>query len=184
MDPFLGEIRYFSFNYVPQNWASCNGAQMQVKQNAALFSLLNKFYGGDGITNFNLPDLRGRVAMGFGSFPAPSGSITYNLGASGGMETVPLTIEQMPGHTHNAMATNLAGNAAIPTSNTLAKDGTPSTGTPFPIYADLGSSPSPLVPLNAAALGSTGGGAGHENRQPFLTLNACIAITGIYPPRQ
>lgn len=165
-DPFLGEIRTFSFNIVPQGWASCDGQLLQITQNNALYSLLGIRYGGDGKTNFNLPDFRGRAPIHY--------TTGYTIGSRAGSETVTLTTTQIPAHTHGLQATSNTTTVNTPGGNALA-----SSPTSYPIYIDSAN----LVQMNANALANEGGGAGHNNMQPVLVLNFCIATTGIYPPR-
>jgi len=166
--PFIAEIRIFAFNFAPRGWAMCNGQLLPINQNQALFSLLGTSYGGNGQTNFALPDLRSRVAAGFNN--------SLFLGSQVGIETVTLSVSQMPTHTHNAVATNNAASSDNPQNQTWAKDGTgavtgyaPSTGS--------------LVNMAASAITNTGGGQAHSNVQPYLVLNFCIALQGNFPSR-
>lgn len=178
-DPFVGEIRINSFNYAPQGWASCNGQQLTIQQNAALYSLIGKAFGGDGVKNFNLPDLRGRTPVGFYTYPTTIGQLThYNMGQADGTETVTLTTTQIPAHTHLWQATNVAGTVAAPTNNLYAQS-------PIDLYATLpNSGSSGLTPFHPKIMDDTGGSQAHNNMQPFLVLNFVIALNGIYPPRQ
>jgi microcystin-dependent protein len=168
MDPFLGEIRAFSFGIVPRGWLSCSGQILPISHNAALFSLLGIQYGGDGVNTFALPDLRGRAAI--------SQSPQYLQGSAAGTETVTISATSLPSHTHVASATSSTANAPNPNSGILA---VPADST-FAIYGPAQS----LVPIAPASLGQTGGSMPHNNVQPYLVLNYCIAIQGIFPSRQ
>jgi len=167
MDPFLAEIRIFTGNFVPKGWALCNGQLMPISQNTALFSLLGTTYGGDGKANFALPDLQGRSPMHPGSGP---GLTPRSLGESGGAESVALTLNEMPSHTHQL----LAGGTATDTAPGGKVLGQPSAK----IYGPPGSA---LV-MSAAAIGQMGGQP-HDNRQPYLTVNFIIALQGVFPSR-
>lgn len=181
MDPFLGEVRIFSWSWAPQGWALCNGALLPTQQNPALNALLGQTYGGNGTTQFALPDLRGRtpVHMGIGQ-----DGITYQQGKAGGAEAVTLTAATMPQHTHavNALG-GTKGNFSGPKSAIPATVGVPATTTTtVNIYAAANAGP--LTQLNAGSLSTEGGGAAHNNMQPFQVLNFCIATLGLFPPRQ
>lgn len=177
-DPFLGEIRINSFNYAPKGWASCDGQSMIIQQNAALYALLGVAFGGDGKTNFNLPDLRGRTPVGNYTNSGTIGQLThYNIGAAGGAETVTLTTTQIPAHTHTWQAVNTAAANLTPADNLYAQS--PSTlYTALPATGSQG-----LVPFNPKIMGNAGGGQAHNNMQPFLALNFVIALSGTFPPR-
>lgn len=170
MEPFLGEIRIFSFGLIPRGWAACNGQLLSIAQNSALFSLLGTQYGGDGRTNFALPDLRGRAGVHFGDFlGAP-----YALGQAAGSETVTLTTAQLPAHNHLAMATTMTANFFAPVSGIFASV---DAAADFPIYGAANN----LLAIDPSTVTADGGGQPHENMQPFLVLNACIALQGIFP---
>lgn len=165
-EPFLGEIRAFSFGIVPRYWAQCQGQLLPINQNQALFALLGTTYGGDGRVNFGLPDLRGRVSAGAG--PA------LPLGKKVGGESVTLNINQVPMHTHLVNGSPNAAKAAGPNGNYLAESkGMPYVKSPPPAKTTT-LYPSSVTPL---------GGQPHENRQPYLAVNFCIALQGIFPPR-
>lgn len=168
-DPFLGEIRLFGFGYAPQGWAKCDGQLLQINQNNALYSLLGIRYGGDGRTNFNLPDFRGRVPLHRGT--------GYTIGQKGGAEAVALTIDTMPAHNHSAFGTTDAGYAFKPDGG--IKCLATSTDATDPIYQ----TPQSLLAMNAGVISANGGGQTHNNMQPSQVINFCIATTGIYPPR-
>ena len=166
MEPFIGEIRLVPFTYAPKGWAICAGQLLPINQNQALFALLGTMYGGDGRTTFALPDLRGRVPIGAGQSSAGS---SYPLGATGGQETVELKTRQLPGHAHAVRASSAAATTKNPTAAFPARGGA--------YAADRN------VRMKAGMIGRTGGGEGHENRQPYLSLNYIIALHGIFPPQ-
>lgn len=162
-EPFLSEIRIMSFDFPPKGWAFCNGQLLPIMQNQALFSLLGTTFGGDGRVNFALPDLRDRTPIHVGS--------GHTLGERGGSQVVTLSIAQLPIHGHTLNATSDAGTVTNATNNVLANSN------PSEIYA----SPQQLVALNQDSVSITGGSQPHNNMQPFLTLNLCIALQGIFP---
>jgi microcystin-dependent protein len=164
-EPFLAEIRIMSFSFAPKGWALCNGQLLPINQNQALFSLLGTTNGGDGRVNFALPDLRGRVPIHVGS--------GHTLGEKGGEQAHTLSIAELPTHTHTVSATSTSSDpngTNIPGGNLLSAG-------PAEIYA----APSQLVALNAGTVGNTGGSQAHQNMEPFLVLNFCIALQGIFP---
>jgi microcystin-dependent protein len=165
-EPFLGEIRIFSFSFAPKGWAQANGQFLPINQNTALFSLLGTTYGGNGTQTFALPNLQGGVTMGF--------SGTHPQGQSLGEASHALTISEMPAHTHVPSANNALGTQSAPAGNYWANDSN--------LNATFGSAPN--ATLNPAAIANTGGGQAHSNMMPYLTLNFCIALQGIFPPRQ
>lgn len=168
-DPYLSEIRIMSFNFAPQGWAQCNGQLLPINQNQALFSLLGTTFGGNGQTNFALPDLRGRTPIHFGN--------GHTLGEKAGQEAHTLTISALPEHTHvmNAKApANGSGNVAQPVGAFL------SNSAPAEIYNSGAGNPGVLTPT-PATISNVGGSQAHENRQPFLTLTFCIALQGLFP---
>jgi microcystin-dependent protein len=177
-DPFLAEIRFFPFNFAPIGWALCEGQLLPISQNTALFSLVGTYYGGDGVRTFALPDLRGRAPIGFGS---GAGLSTIALGEMSGTETVTLLQTQMPSHTHPMDAVAAAANTNVPSAGQMPAEGHGSGRGAYTIrsYAASGTS----TTLATAAVGAAGGGSPHNNLQPYLTLNWCIALRGIYPPR-
>ena len=174
MENFIAQIALFGFSYAPKGWAQCNGQLLSIQQNQALFSLLGTTYGGDGITTFALPDLRGRRAINTGQGPGLS---NYTLGQVGGQENVTLVSNQMPTHIHMAFGVAAAGNQDSPQNNTWAKD---NNGTMLN-YAPWDSTKAGQ--MHPSALGNAGGNQPHENRPPYLAANYCIALTGIYPSR-
>lgn len=175
-DPFVAEIRIFPFTFAPTGWAFCDGQLVTISQNTALFSLLGTTYGGDGKSNFALPDLQGRVPIHTGQGPGLS---LYDLGEALGSDTVTLLQSEIPAHAHTLGAEDpgIGGadqSAPSPTS-VLAQ----STGG-FAYRPDASSQP---VQMNQKAVGALGGSQPHNNLQPYLALNFCIALQGIYPPR-
>jgi microcystin-dependent protein len=168
-EPFLSEIRIMSFNFPPKGWAFCNGQLLPINQNQALFALLGTNYGGNGQTNFALPDLRGRTPIHRGG--------GFTLGQRGGSEAVTLGISQLPAHAHalNARAPDdPSGNTNLPGGNFF------SNSAPAELYNNESGTPA-LQPTNSGAVGSTGGSQAHNNMAPYIVLNFCIALQGIFP---
>lgn len=174
-DPFVAEIRIFGFNFAPTGWAQCNGQLLPISQNTALFSLLGTFYGGNGQTTFALPDLQGNAAMHPGQ---GQGLSLRDLGEMGGSQTVTLIISEMPVHTHLPVNAKNAGGQADPTGNMWGTSNAAKAAANF--YAVPGSA---TVNMNAQALALTGGSLPHNNLMPYLILNFCIAMQGVFPPR-
>jgi len=171
-DPFVAEIRIFPFNFAPRGWAWCDGQLMPLSQNTALFSLLGTTYGGNGKSNFALPDLQGRAPMHPGQGPGLS---LHDLGETGGSETVTLLESEIPFHSHALMASTDPANAQIPgPSLSLARA---SGGTAY------NPSASGLVSMSDQAIAPAGGNQPHNNMQPYLTFYFCIALQGVFPPR-
>lgn len=176
-EPYISQIEAFPFGYAPKNWALCAGQLLPINQYQALFSLIGTYYGGDGVRNFALPDLRGRVALGFGQ---GTGLSNYAIGQQGGQEGHTLVVTETPTHTHTINATNngATGGSNVPgASVTLGSGYATSSGSPA---VNIYSADSATIPMGS--LGATGGQA-HENRMPYLALNYCIALAGIYPSR-
>lgn len=173
MDPFVAEIRLFPFNFPPKGWAFCDGQLLPISQNTALFSLLGTTYGGDGKSTFALPDLQGQAAMFAGQGPG----LSYrDLGETGGTETVTLLPTEIPSHTHALRSVLDPAELTLPTNAALTR----SDGGPF--YRAPGGAT--LAPMSAEALPPAGGDQPHNNMQPYLTLNFCISLQGLFPPRQ
>jgi microcystin-dependent protein len=170
-DPFVAEIRIFPFNFAPKGWAWCDGQLMPLSQNTALFSLLGTTYGGNGKSNFALPDLQGRSPMHPGQGPGLS---LHDLGETGGSETVTLLESEIPAHSHSWRVTaGDAGEDRTPGNEALAR----STG--GNLYVAAGS----LVGMAPETLAPAGGDQPHNNLQPYLTCYFCIALQGVFPPR-
>ncbi|HVF61350.1 MAG TPA: tail fiber protein [Thermoanaerobaculia bacterium] len=169
-DPFVAEIRIFPFNFAPKGWAWCDGQLMPLSQNTALFSLLGTTYGGNGKSNFALPDLQGRAPMHPGQGPGLS---LHDLGEIGGSETVTLLESEIPSHSHSLVASQADGVERIPTDQLLA------TGIGISAYQ----TPGPLTQLSPNGLTPAGGDQPHNNLQPYLTFYFCIALQGVFPPR-
>ena len=167
--PFVGEIRMFAGNFAPAGWMFCDGSQLPISENETLFQLIGTTYGGDGQTTFNLPDLRGRVPIHQGTNPATG--TTFTLAEQTGVETVTLTTQQIPSHTHALLATTATGTQVNPGGNLLANSQGPQ---PY-IQED------PDNNLNPQALAVAGGSQPHENMQPYLGLNFIISLFGIFP---
>jgi microcystin-dependent protein len=173
-DPFVAEIRIFPFSFAPKGWAFCDGQLLPLSQNTALFSLIGTYYGGDGKSNFALPDLQGRSPLSQGQGPGLSERF---LGEQDGSATVTLQQTEMPLHPHGLMAQNFPASDNVPTAKTLARgSGSPALN----IYAPPGT----LAMMSPAAVAPAGGGMPHNNLMPYLTLNFCIALQGVFPPRQ
>lgn len=167
-EPFLAEIKIFSFGFPPKGWAMCNGQLLPINQNQALFSLLGTMYGGNGQTNFALPNVRGRVPLHEGN--------GHTLGEAAGSTAVTINQQQMPTHTHF-----LTNNMAIVDANTNATQGAPGGNN----WANYGKAQwctsAPNAAMNPQAVGNVGGSQPHTNMQPYLALNFCIALQGIFP---
>jgi microcystin-dependent protein len=184
--PYLSQIALFAFNFAPKGWATCSGQLLPINQNQALFALLGTTYGGNGQTTFALPDLRGRVPMGFGQgTPSP-----YYLGETGGSETAPLDVTHLPSHVHGIDVSALTA-ATARCTNTTADQRSPASGVPAieaaGVTATYSSSATPDANMRTGAMAVTmtpdvaGGGQPHANLQPYLALTYCIALQGIFP---
>jgi microcystin-dependent protein len=170
MDPFVAEVRIFGFNFPPSGWAFCNGQTLPISQNTALFSLVGTFYGGDGRSTFALPNLQGRFALGQGSGPGLSPRV---VGEAGGAETVTLTSAQMAQHSHSLQGTNIVADSGSPAGNLLGAS----------VAAPTYRVPVNTVAMAAESLAPAGAGQPHNNLSPFVGLNFCIALQGVFPPR-
>ncbi|MFN3303911.1 MAG: phage tail protein [Roseateles sp.] len=170
-DPFIAEIRVMPYNFAPRGWARCDGQLMPIQQNTALFSLLGTNFGGDGRATFGLPNLQDRFAMGTGMGPGLSDRV---IGEATGQAAVTLTTSEMPAHSHTLMA-GLTPNATSPTGAVMS----PTASGGGNVYR----APGALAAMAAGTVSTTGGNQPHNNRQPFLGLQFCIALQGIFPPR-
>jgi microcystin-dependent protein len=170
-DPFVAEVRIFGFNFAPKGWAFCNGQLMPLSQNTALFSLLGTTYGGDGKSTFALPDMQGNAPMHPGQGPGLS---LHDLGETSGSETVSLLESEIPAHAHTLRASSDDGDLAAPNqTRSLARS---SGGFAYAPAQNL-------TQMAWQALAPAGGDMPHNNMQPYLTLNFCIALQGVFPPR-
>lgn len=174
--PFMAQVEIFSFNFAPKGWAQCNGQLLPINQNQALFALLGTTYGGDGRTTFGLPDLRSRVPISYNN--------GFVLGERGGEEAVTLNIQTMAAHTHPMMANNSTGNTDTPGTSVALGIGT-NKGTANPggtfnidIYSTTTAPGGALAP---ASVSNSGGSQAHSNIMPYMVLNMCIALQGIFP---
>jgi microcystin-dependent protein len=162
--PFVGEIRMVGFNFAPVGWAFCDGSLLSIAQNETLFQLIGTTYGGDGVNTFALPDLRSRVPMHMGG--------GHTLGEMSGQESVTLTVQQIPVHTHAAAADNKAGGLASPAGSVWAASNN---------YKQFDPPAGANVLMNLQAVASDGGGQPHDNMLPFLAINFIISLFGIFP---
>jgi microcystin-dependent protein len=165
-NPYLGEIRLFAGNFAPAGWAFCDGRPLPISENDALFTLIGTTYGGDGQETFNLPDLRSRVPLHIGN-----GVI---LGETGGVESVTLTVQQTPTHSHPLLGSTALGSSTTPQNAVLAQDNIAG--------ADLYIEDTPTASMATTAITPVGGSQPHENLQPYLVINYIIALFGVFPP--
>lgn len=180
MEPYLGQIELFPFNYAPSGWMPCQGQTLNIQQYQGLFALISNIYGGDGVKTFMLPDLRGRAAINWGG--ATAHTTAYPQGMQVGTETVALTSAALSSHTHTVWASQQNADTADATGNYFAQPVISKTVQSVqPLYASP--TAGALVALNADMVSKVGGGSGHDNMQPYLTLNYCIAVSGIFPMR-
>jgi microcystin-dependent protein len=184
-DYFVGQIVLFPFNFPPTGFAFCQGQLLPLAQNTALFSLLGTQYGGDGKTTFALPNLQGIAALGFGQGPGLS---NYPQGTTGGSEAIALTAQAMPRHTHAMTATAVSchggpGNERTPAGNLPATESTGVTATYSGAAANATMRAGSIGASGSATVAAAGSGNPHENRQPYLVMNYCIALQGIFPQR-
>lgn len=172
MDPFVAEIRIFGFTFAPRGWAFCNGQLLPLSQNTALFSLLGTTYGGDGRSNFALPNLQGSAPMHPGQGPGLS---LHDLGETGGSPSLTLLESQIPAHSHTPRVQTTVASKSTPANNSLSRV---SGATPY-----LPPAGAALVAMAPEAVAPAGGNQPHNNMMPYLALNFCIALQGIFPPR-
>jgi microcystin-dependent protein len=168
MPPFIGEIRMFAGNFAPAGWAFCDGQTLAISENDALFTLIGTMYGGDGEETFQLPNLQSRIPIHFGT---GTDGVNYTQGELAGVESVTLTGQQIPIHTHTMLGSSNAANTGNPTNKVIAQ----SANVTYMIVSD------PTVQMNAAAVTPIGGSQPHENCQPFLCINYIISLFGVFP---
>lgn len=175
MEPFLGQIQAFGFNFAPRGWAMCDGQLLPISQNQALFSLLGTIYGGDGRTTFALPDLRGRSMVHMGTGPGLS---LIQIGQRGGQESVTISVNEMPSHSHTATlhGETTAADKKNPNNKMLALTETNTYALPVPAE-------NKTMAAESIVIQSTGGGQSMNIRNPYLGVNICIALEGIFPSR-
>ncbi|MDL2718600.1 MAG: tail fiber protein [Acidobacteriota bacterium] len=169
-NPFVAEIRIYPFNFAPKGWAFCDGQILPISQNTALFSLLGTTYGGDGKSNFALPNMQGTAPMHPGQGPGLS---LHDLGETGGSDTVTLLESEIPSHSHGVIVSQSDGTDQQAGQELFASG----------IGLAMFTLPGAMTAMNSAALAPSGGDQPHNNMQPYLTLNFCIALQGVYPPR-
>ncbi len=167
-EPFLSEIRIFSFDFPPKGWAFCNGQFLPINQNQALFALLGTVYGGNGQTTFALPNLRGRVPIHEGS--------GHTLGETAGSSSVTVNVQQLPQHIHFGNGVSDIADTQTPVGNFLA-------GVDTAVFEQIYADPGALVAMSPQAVSSVGGSQPHNNMMPYLVLNFCIALQGIFPSK-
>jgi microcystin-dependent protein len=166
-EPFVGEIRMVGFNFPPVGWAFCDGQLLPISENDVLFTLIGTTYGGDGQTTFALPDLQGRMPIHQGQGP---GTSNYTIGEKAGVETVTLTTNQIPAHTHPPLAQTQAGNQPSPQNNVWASSS-----------LNQFQPPSANTAMNTQLISATGGSQPHDNMMPFLTISFIISLFGVFP---
>lgn len=179
-EPFVAQITMYGFNFPPKGWAFCQGQILPISQNTALFSLLGTMYGGDGKSNFALPNLQDRAAVSFGQSP---GTSDYAQGENDGQPTVTLLQTEMPVHNHSFIASTASGTTTSSSNNQL---GVGASGDKQNSYNANIYSPNPAkatTGLSPMSIGPAGSSLPHNNMQPYLTLNFCIALQGVFPPR-
>jgi microcystin-dependent protein len=168
-DPFVGQLKLFAGNFAPSGWVLCDGRELDIANNVTLYNLIGTTFGGDGVSTFRVPDLRGRVPIGLGSDTFGN---TYQLGAPAGAETVTLTTNQMPTHTHSFMVSSAAGTTSAPGNNFLA--GLPTGDLMYKKAHPTGS-------MAGDVLATAGGSQPHDNLQPLMAINYIMAVDGVYP---
>jgi microcystin-dependent protein len=173
---FIGAMAIFGCNFPPKNWAFCNGQLIPIAQNTALFSLLGTTFGGNGTTNFGLPNLQSRIPIG--QFQGP-GLQDYTLGQMTGEENHSLLLNELPSHTHNMLVNNLDGDINIPTASSAIALANDINGDKGMLYSNL----APNTILASTTIGQVGNGLPHSNLQPYLAVNVCICLFGVFPSR-
>lgn len=176
---FIGQVMMAGFGFAPRYWAQCNGQLLPINQNQALFSLLGTQFGGNGVTNFALPDLRSRTPVGYASSVDPSWQPPFvQIGQASGVENVTLLSSNLPTHTHAVQASTTNGNNRIPSGRVFGTSA--STAVAPNLYASSGGA---LIPQNAQTVATAGNTQPHTNLQPYSAINFCIALQGIFPSR-
>jgi microcystin-dependent protein len=179
MDPFVAEIRIFPFNFAPKGWAFCDGQVLSISQNTALFSLLGTFYGGNGQSTFALPNLQGSAAMHTTQYSGGGPFGQFDIGQTGGEEFVTLLTSEMPTHSHTVQGDFDSGNA----TETSPANAVLVNSAPTSLFSNPAVHAPQLGLMNPAMVSVAGGSQPHNNLMPYLTLNYCIALQGVYPPR-
>lgn len=174
MDPYIGDIRIFAGNYAPKGWMLCNGALLDISNYSTLFTIIGTTYGGDGMSTFSLPDLRGRLPVGFGT---GVGLTPRVIGQTFGSESVTLLTTQIPPHAHDLLANTAEATTSSPTGNVFAAN------TTDVFYAELPSTGPQPQTMNVASVQSTGGTQPHDNIMPSTAMNYIICVEGIFPSR-
>lgn len=174
--PYVGEIRLFAGNFPPNGWMFCSGQLLPISENDVLFTLIGTTYGGDGQSTFALPNLQSRIPIHMGT---GNGLSTYVIGETGGAEQVTLSVNQIPSHTHPALATTAQGNTNIPAANAILASMGPAGIAQVPCYLPFPNANQ--IVLNAGTVGPVGGSQPHENLQPYLCINYIISLFGIFP---
>lgn len=184
MDEYMGVVKLFAGNFVPENYLMCDGTLLSVSQNSALFAILGTTYGGDGTTTFALPDLRGNVAVGAGK--SKTGS-TYDEGHTSGTENVSLTVANLPAHTHNGSVVVSSSNSSLDTpinGSSIGKPGSASGRDFTPSLGFVNETPSVTLSNTSVVTTATGSNIPVTNMQPYVALNYIICVKGLFPPRQ
>lgn len=177
-DQFVAEIRMYGFNFAPYQWALCNGQILPISQNTTMFSLIGTYYGGNGTSNFQLPNLQGTVPLGTGQ---GNGLSSYMIGEQGGVPSITLLDSEIPSHTHNLVADSDLASTISPAGAVYRRGEIP--GNPAVGVGAYSSTTPANTALHPLALGTAGGNTAHNNMMPYLTMNFCIAMFGMYPPR-
>ncbi len=179
-EPFIAEIRMFPYTFAPRDWAYCDGQLLNISQNAALYSLISNVYGGDGRTTMGLPNLKGRSPMNWGQSP---GLLPYQIGQTVGQATVDLQTSQIPSHTHTVSADAAQGTIATPVNNYISQGVKPGSRGKIIDANNFSTDISNTAQMAVDAVGASGGGQAHYNRQLFLAVPFCIALQGLFPSR-
>ncbi|WP_315837402.1 phage tail protein [Bradyrhizobium prioriisuperbiae] len=184
-EPYIGQIELYGFNFAPRGWALCAGQIIPIQQNTALFSILGTNYGGNGTSNFGLPNLQGRGAIGVGQGPGLS---DYDSGQTGGTTAVSLTVNELPAHSHAFNTTSVQGSTTTAAGNQLGLSqytvgGKGGGGTTYNAQIYSPNATAATTGLAPQSISFNGGGQPHNNMQPYLALNYCIAMQGVFPPR-